>query len=122
MTGNRTTELRGKLRERGIEYEPTRFSTLQTAFTANGVEWVVTENESTGELFVEPRHGLTPEQAIAATLGSKSDETELTQIYDVGFTNGVMVVFRQLECIEDYEELQDFIAEYWEEGEGNDER
>ena len=69
MTDNRTTELREKLREHGIEHEPTKFSTLQTTFTANGVEWVVTEREATGELFVEPRHGLTPEQAVAATLG-----------------------------------------------------
>lgn len=69
-TDNRTTELRKKLTERGVEYEPTRFSTLQTTFTANGIEWIVTERESTGELFLEPRHGLTPEQAIAATLGT----------------------------------------------------
>ncbi len=83
MTDNRTTELREKLREHGIEYEPTKFSTLQTTFTANGVEWVVTERESTGELFVEPRHGLTPEQAVAATLGSGTCVQVLTD-YDDG--------------------------------------
>lgn len=75
MTDNRTTELREKLTERGVEYKPTKFSTLQTMFTANGVEWVVTERETTGELFVEPRHGLTPEQAIAATLGVRAERT-----------------------------------------------
>ena len=62
------------------------------------------------------------EQAVAATLGSEPDETELTQIYDAGFSNGVMAVFQQLEGVEDYEELQDLIAEYWAEGEGYDER
>lgn len=53
----------------------------------------------------------------AATLGSDRDE-----IYNAGFRNGVQAVFQQLEGIESYEELQDLIAEYWGEGEGNDER
>ncbi len=81
MTDNRTTELRRLLDERGFGYKPTRFSMLQTTFTANGVEWIVTEREATGELFVEPRHGLTPEQAIAATLGSEREKAleELVQ-------------------------------------------
>lgn len=57
----------------------------------------------------------------AATLGSEPDEIELTQTYDAGFRNGVMAVFQQLEGIEDYEGLQDLIAEYWGESEGNDE-
>lgn len=57
----------------------------------------------------------TPEQAIAATLGSDDR-------YDAGFTSGVQAVFKQLEGIEDYEELQCFIAEYRGEGEGYDER
>lgn len=43
-------------------------------------------------------------------------------LYDAGFSNGVQAVFQQLEGIEDYDELQDFISEYWEEGEGHDER
>lgn len=64
---------------------------------------------------------ITPEQAVAATLGNEPDEIELTQTYDAGFKNGVMAVFQQLEGIEDYEGLQDFIAEYWTEGEGYDE-
>ena len=63
---------------------------------------------------------VTPEQAIAVTLGGEPDETELTQTYDVGFRNGVMAVFQLLEGIEDYEELQDLIAEYWDGGEGCD--
>ena len=71
---------------------------------------------------IEAWNTRTPEQAIAATLGSRPDEIELTQTYDAGFKNGVMAVFQQLEGIESYEELQDLIAEYWGEGEGNDER
>lgn len=50
-----------------------------------------------------------------------TDVPELTQAYDAGFRNGVMAVFQQLEGIESFEELQDFIAEYWAEEEGNDE-
>lgn len=65
---------------------------------------------------------LMQERDNAATLGSKPDETELTQTYDAGFRNGVMAVFQQLEGIEDYEGLQELIAEYWGEGEGNDDR
>lgn len=47
---------------------------------------------------------------------------ELRDMYDQGFRNGVQSVFHQLECIEDFDELQDFIAEYWAEEEGNDEQ
>lgn len=50
-----------------------------------------------------------------------TDVLELTQAYDAGFRNGVMAVFQQLEGIESLEELQDLIAEYWAEEEGNDE-
>lgn len=46
---------------------------------------------------------------------------ELRDMYDQGFRNGVQAVFQQLECIESFDELQDFIAEYWAEEEGNDE-
>ena len=46
---------------------------------------------------------------------------ELRDMYDQGFKNGVLAVFHQLECIESFDELQDFIAEYWAEEEGNDE-
>lgn len=52
---------------------------------------------------------------------SATDESELIQACDAWFRNGVMSVFQQLEGIESFEELQDFIAEYWAEEEGNDE-
>lgn len=42
-------------------------------------------------------------------------------MYDAGVRNGIRAVFQQLEEIEDYEDLQDLIAEYWAEGEGYDE-
>lgn len=85
---NRTTELREKLREHDVEYEPTKFSSLQTTFTANGIEWIVTEREATGELFVEPRHGLTLEQAVAATLGNDDDYERKMDALLCRLTNG----------------------------------
>ena len=68
-----------------------------------------------GTLCMTLQNFVTPEQAIAVTLGSDDR-------YDAGFASGVQAVFQQLEGIEDYEGLQDLIAEYWGEGEGNDER
>ena len=46
---------------------------------------------------------------------------ELNDMYDRGFEDGVQAVFHQLVCIENFDELQEFIAEYWAEEEGNDE-
>ena len=116
MTDNRTTELLCKLLdERGIEW---RSGLEGVTFVS---DWCFVEYDS-GKLAATCEPVLTPEQAIAATLGSVPDEIELTQTYDAGFRNGVMAVYQQLEGIEDYEELQCFIAEYWGEGEGNDER
>jgi hypothetical protein len=122
MTDNQTTELtatdrvRKLLDERGFEWSSPRLKPNQTRLP--GVKF---EPWCSGTLKVT-MFNLTPEQAIAATLGNKPDESELTQTYDVGFRNGVMAVFQQLEDIGDYEELQCFIADYWAEGEGNDER
>lgn len=58
---------------------------------------------------------------FAATLGSEPDMIEITQTYDAGFRNGVQAVFQQLDALKNYEELQDFIGEYWGAGEGYDE-
>ena len=126
MTDNRTTELREKLDELGIEhFDYDKGGRTQTMWESPGdmrhFTYETAANPAkTAKLIIEwfP----TPEQAIAATLGSVPDEIELTQSYDAGCRNGVMAVFQQLEGIEDYEELQCFIAEYWAEGEGNDER
>ena len=111
---NATERLRALLDERGVEWEGTPGIT----FWGNCSALDITTNEKEK---VHLHLCCTPEQAIAATLGSEPDEIELIQTYDAGFRNGVMAVFQQLEGIEDYEELQCFIAEYWGEGEGNDE-
>lgn len=115
MTDNRTTELLCKLlEERGVSC---RTNYLHASWCVGPKLYDAVDNID-GTLTVS---SLTPEQAVAATLGSEPDETELTQIYDAGFRNGVMAVFQQLEGVEDYEGLQDLIAEYWGEGEGYDE-
>lgn len=120
MSDNRTTELlREGLTERGIEWENVGGTTSGDGIT----EWIVDGMtcRAAQRVTVGIEHlalyipVLTPEQAIAATLGSDDR-------YDAGFANGVQAVFQQLEGIEDYEELQCFIAEYWGEGEGYDER
>lgn len=54
-------------------------------------------------------------------LERSSATEELRDAYDSGFRNGVKAVFQQLECIEGFDELQDFIAEYWAEEAGEDE-
>lgn len=117
-----TEELLRLLDERGVEFK-THDVITGKAVTWHGsvCDWVALPDERGLAVGVYKDY-LTPEQAIAATLlGSEPDEIELTQTYDVGFRNGVMAVYQQLEGIEDYEELQELIAEYWEGGEGCDE-
>lgn len=117
MTDNRMTELRKLLDERGIEYAELQ-DRFRTRFRFNYCEACqdyLNEIEVIGACITASKSYLTPEQAIAATLGSDDR-------YDAGFTSGVQAVFQQLEGIEDYEELQCFIAEYRGEGEGYDER
>lgn len=107
-----TERLRKLLDERGVEwYEPPTKPNKTWFPDENGINCSASPWSDTLEI---KRHGLTPEQAIAATLGSDDR-------YDAGFASGVQAVFQQLEGIEDYEGLQDLIAEYWGEGEGNDE-
>ena len=159
MTDNRTTELREKLTERGVSWSKPNSATehIETSFLHNG--WGVEILERCFGLCVTATNVFdTPEQAIAATLGSdtKGCENLLWELvgaldvadasdadkkpivaeyarriattlgsddrYDAGFASGIQAVFQQLEGIESCEELQDLIAEYWGEGEGNDER
>lgn len=70
---NRTTELREKLTERGVDWldESNGYADV-TTFIANGVKWTVISKS-----YLNPDHDwmklraerITPEQAIAATLG-----------------------------------------------------
>lgn len=83
MTDNRTTELLCKLLdERGVKYDVKALR--ETEWTVNGVIWHA--NEYDGNLNVYVRNNdmlLTPEQAIAATLGSEREKrlTKLVRIY-----------------------------------------
>lgn len=81
MTDNRTTELRWKLKERGIEYEINDCDVLlATRWRADGMlaqylEGVgddidLPEDDSLVDLAIAH---VTPEQAIAATLGSETN-------------------------------------------------
>ncbi len=83
MTDNRTTELREKLTERGVKwvaYEKECHLTLEgffdTRWDANGVRWSYLEINGKATLSPVGRVEieLTPEQAIAATLGRPTCE------------------------------------------------
>ena len=81
MTDNRTTELREKLTERGVEYEADDHKTY--AYTYWG-DWAYCEplDAKPGTLGAQCELMLipaTPEQAIAATLGSETCEIESTR-------------------------------------------
>lgn len=76
MTDNRTTELRTKLTERGVEYEADDHKTY--AYTYWG-DWAYCEplDAKPGTLGAQCELMLipaTPEQAIAATLGSEREK------------------------------------------------
>jgi len=75
MTDNRTTELREKLTERGVEWKDVSngFADV-TVFVMNGIKWTVISKS-----YLNPENDwmkmnaerITPEQAIAVTLGSE---------------------------------------------------
>lgn len=79
---NATEELRRMLDERGVEWVDTGDgSTLIPAQTATDVAWDVNtwpSGKDTGDcLWVQNRHPVTPEQAIAATLGRLTFDADL---------------------------------------------
>lgn len=68
MTDNRTTELREKLDKRGVDYVIVDFGDASNVLTwvSSGAAWYYVEEQQ--RLFGE---SVTPEQAIAATLGGE---------------------------------------------------
>lgn len=125
MTDSKTAteRLREMLDARGVEWESKDVEGVKgfhdTRWQAMGVQWCYVEFVGNNYNKLKPAREFhcTPEQAIAATLGSDRDE-----IYNAGFASGIQTVFQQLEGIEDFEELQELIDEYWADGEGNDDR
>ena len=110
-----TTELREKLTERGVEWrdESNGYANV-TMFTANGVDWCfITRNYSNSNTTLRAEH-ITPEQTIAATLGSERDE-----IYNAGFDNGIKATLHQLDGLlvktDSAVEIQAWVDEQWKE-------
>ena len=69
MTDNRTTELREKLTERGVKYEVTFFETFtDTEWCVNDASCTYTEIQNVDSAYLTIQD-ITPDQAIAATLG-----------------------------------------------------
>ena len=80
MTDNRTTELREKLTEHGVDYEVKDLPNVRffhdTRWNANGVRWCYTEfvGATTCLTMCNDWKDCTPEQAIATTLGSDREK------------------------------------------------
>ena len=108
MTDNRTTELlRGGLTERGIEW---RSGLEGVTFVG---DWCFVEYDN-GRLAATCEPVLTPEQAVAATLGNDRNE-----IYNAGFDNGVKSTLQQLDGLliktDSAVEIQAWVDEQWKE-------
>ena len=71
MTDSKTELLRKLLDERGVEYGTIDGNHLNTSWFAHGMTWWYDENTETGKtvFFTPKEYDLTPEQAVAATLG-----------------------------------------------------
>ena len=77
MTDNRTTELRRLLDERGVEHEDSELIDHRDGTTTYYTEWGGNDDGDGSNVYIEYMDGTvlrmfdaTPEQAIAATLGS----------------------------------------------------
>ena len=83
-TDNRTTELKAinriisTLRERGVQFATHGNTDRVWWTTENGVTWYAQDRPNANDLFVKLEAVLTPEQAIAATLGSGTCEPKWT--------------------------------------------
>lgn len=86
---NATEELGALLEARGIEYETRGNDAMRTtSWVANGVQWNFMESEGRTVLTMNHGwHGLTPEQAIAATLGDDGYEARMDELL-CRLTNG----------------------------------
>ena len=83
MTDNRTTELAATeriiatLRERDVQFATYGNTDRVWWTTENGVAWYAQDRPNANDLYVKLEAVLTPEQAIAATLGSELPYDEL---------------------------------------------
>lgn len=99
MTDNRTTELLCRLlEERGVEWWDSRYGE-QVVFQVGDVKWFA--NDGCRDGMVELSTILiTPEQAIAATLGSGTCEIALARLVDVAAKVDIDSCAKILECVE----------------------
>ena len=80
MADNRTTELREKLTESGVKWRDESNAYVKvTTFTVNGIEWNAIDyfNSEPEWMILRTNTNVTPEQAIAATLGSERELIDL---------------------------------------------
>lgn len=111
-----TDELRALLDEHGVEYSAEDGKTVwATRWEFGHSSALFTEYDDGECVFVTSGHTWTPEQAIAATLGSDRDE-----IYNAGFDSGVKACLQILDGYLDYphsaaENIQKWVDEQWKE-------
>lgn len=118
MTDSKTAteRLRELLDERGVEWrdsEPYGANAV-TKFDVRGITLRYVEYPDYCWLDYHENEALTPEQAIAATLGSDRDK-----VYDAGFTNGIKATLQQLDGLlmqtDSAVEIQAWVDRQWEE-------
>jgi len=91
MTDSNATELRELLDERGVEYDVKDLPNIKffhdTRWNANGVRWCFTEfvGATTCLTMCNEWKDCTPEQAIAATLGSEREKELEELVRDMWF-------------------------------------
>ena len=106
-----TEELRRLLDEAGVKWHDDGYATTCTVWTANGVTWYGLRRDGSIELLT---HYLTPEQAVAATVGRDERES-----YDAGFASGVKATLQQLYgLLHEYptlDEIEAWADSQWEE-------
>lgn len=124
MSDNRTAEptttehLRALLDERGVEWKSGRVYNNNTSWNVSDSR-IIAKELTDGTLLIQQysRKHFTPEQAIAATLGSERDE-----IYSAGFDSGVKSCLQILDGYLDYphsalENISKWVDEQWKERE-----
>ena len=124
MADNRTAEptttehLRALLDERGVEWKSGRVYNNNTSWNV-GDSRIIAKELTDGTLLIQQysRKHFTPEQAIAATLGSEQDE-----IYNAGFDSGVKACLQIIDSYLDYphsalENISKWVDEQWKERE-----
>ncbi len=114
MTDNRTTELRMKLTEHGVNYEARDSGRLcATSWIAHGTQWNYRVFDGQSSLTMgNPWLGCTPEQSIAATLGSER-EIELSDALNEVAERWAIAQVEAQSCAKRCILLEELVRDMW---------